>query len=330
MKTKIIWNIALGIYIYFIAIILCSCSFEKNNRIFKLAINQAGNNKEEFKKVINHYQKGHCDSLNLRATRFLIENMPGHFSYDSTDLYHYRSVVDTINAMSSRGLSLTVIKRKVNPLLMDSLISVYPLSNVYSKREDDLTHVKSSMLIKNIDLAFKYYDQNPFKDSILFEDFLEYVLPYRIQNGDCLENWRSYLTQNYFIKQNTSNVHQLCDSLLYNFNGITIKKQVADEFPYIKVKNYLTSQSTNCPQKCWFNCLLLRSFGIPTTIDYVPACRVHEAGHEWNSIKLKGGFYLFEPFWLDSGRYLKAFYSRTKMHPEIGPIQCTKELRLLL
>jgi hypothetical protein len=75
---------------------------------------------------------------------------------------------------------------------MDSLIVVYPLSDVYSKREDDLSHIKSGMLNSNIDLAFKYYDQNPFKDSILFEDFLEYVLPYRIQNGYYLENWRSF------------------------------------------------------------------------------------------------------------------------------------------
>ncbi|MEL7587117.1 MAG: hypothetical protein AAGU19_10430 [Prolixibacteraceae bacterium] len=291
----------------------------------KKALELAGENRKELEKVLERYRQDESDSLKLQAACFLIENMPGHFSYDSTNLDHYRPVIDTINSMKSRGLSLETIKGKVNPL-MDSLSAVYPLTDVYSKREDDLSHVKSGMLISNIDLAFKYYDQNPFKDSILFEDFLEYVLPYRIQNGYCLENWRSYFTQHYSITD-ANNVHQLCDSLLYNFNDVTLGWRVADNFPYIKLDDYLKSRVTHCPQKCWFNCLLLRSFGIPVAIDFVPACRVHEVGHEWNTLKFKDGFYPFEPFWLDSMRYLKAIYSRQRIHPAIGPIQFPKVYR---
>jgi len=292
----------------------------------KKTLDLAGENRQELERVLEHYRQNDSDSLKLKATRFLIENMPGHVSYDSTSLDRYRPVIDTINAMRSRGLSLGVIKEKVNPL-MDSLITVYPLADVYSKREDDLSHIKSGMLISNIDLAFKYYDHNPFKDSILFDDFLEYVLPYRIQDGYCLEDWRSFFTQHYSIEQNTSGVHQLCDSLLCNFNDVALGWRVADNFPYIKLDDYLKSKVTHCSQKCWFNCLLLRSFGIPVAIDFVPACRVHESGHEWNTLKLKGGFYPFEPFWLDSMRYLKAIYSRKRTHPTIGPIQFPKVYR---
>jgi len=218
----------------------------------------------------------------------------------------------------------------VNPL-MDSLNAVYPLGNIYSKRENDVTSVSPKMLINNIDLAFEYYNCNPFKDSILFEDFIESVLPYRIQNGPCIEDWRSYFIRNYSHKTeyNFSRADQLCDSLLYQFREIKLGWQIAEQFPYLKLDDYLTSQLASCLQKCWFNCMLLRSFGIPVTIDFVPASRVHESGHEWNAIKLKGGILPFDPFWegVHGNRYLKAFYSRSANHPIIGAIQFPKIYR---
>jgi hypothetical protein len=106
------------ITVFFIAGLLffamVSCNNNKDNSSFKKALNQAGTNKPELLKVIGHYKKDPLDSLKLRAARFLIENMPGHFSYDSTNLDHYRPVIDTVNSMKSRGLSLETIKGKVN------------------------------------------------------------------------------------------------------------------------------------------------------------------------------------------------------------------------
>lgn len=126
----------------------CACSRDLPSGV-KKSLELAGENRQELEKVLAHYQKDTADSLKLKAARFLIENMPGHFSYDSTNLDHYRPVIDTINSMKSRRLSLETIKGKVNPL-MNSLIAVYPLADVYSKREDDLSRIKSGMLISNI------------------------------------------------------------------------------------------------------------------------------------------------------------------------------------
>lgn len=89
----------------------------------------------------------------------------------------------------------------------------------------------------------------------------------------------------------------------------------------------MISQTTHCPEKTWFNCLLLRSCGIPTVIDFVPVARVHTLGHEWNAIKLKNGTYPFEPFWVDSQRYLKAIYSGKVNEPKLGPINFPKVYR---
>lgn len=321
-------KIVLFLSVIFTVLVMNSCRFFGKQNTLNEILEQAGANQDELQKVITHYRKNPKDSLKLKAACFLIENMPGHFSYDSTDLYHYRPVIDTINSMRSKGLSLGIIKGRVNPLL-DSLIAIYPLSNVYSRRESDLSSIKSDMLIDNIEQAFESYNSNPFKSSILFEDFLEYVLPYRIQNGYCLEDWRTYFRSTYYFRNKNDflSVNQLCDSLLCNFKNVKIGWEVANQFPYIKLDDYLKSQMTHCPQKCWFNCLLLRSFGIPVTIDFVPASRVHESGHEWNSLKLKEGFYPFEPFWKGRIEYLKSYYAREKIHPTLGPIQFPKIYR---
>ncbi len=309
----------------FIVSLIISCN--GRGRKLKSAVERAGENKGELLKVIKHYTKDPADSLKLEAAKYLIENMLGHYSYDSSQLNRYRPVVDRISLLRAKGLSNVEIKERVNPV-MDSLVGIYPLSDIYSKAKDDLTSIKSELLINTIEQAFDSYDKNPFKDSIKSDDFLEYILPYRVQNGYCLEEWRPYFTKNYFLKDGheIQSVHQYCDSLLFNFKDIKIGWLIADKFPYLKLKDYLQSKLTNCPQKCWFNCLLLRSFGIPVTIDFVPTCRVHEVGHEWNAIKLKNGTYPFEPFW-DDIRYLKAIYGQKKAHPQYGPIQFPKVYR---
>ncbi len=312
------------LYVIFILLIFsCKNDFSPVER---KTLMLAGENQQQLKRMLEHYQHSESDKQKLKAARFLIGNMPGHFSYDSTYAVCYRPVIDAINKMTNSGLPMKAIGKKAN-LLLDSLIAIYPLSLIYSKGVDDLHQIQSDMLINNIDLAFEYYNKNPFKDSILFNDFLEYVLPYRLQNGYCLENWRSYFTHNYSLNENARDVHQLCDSLLYNFRHIRNGWGVADQYPYIKLNDYLKSQITRCSQRCWFNGLLLRSFGIPVAIDFVPSCRVHQSGHEWNTLKLKDGIYPFEPFWQDSLRYLKAVYSGKKEHPTIGPIRFSKVYR---
>ncbi|MCK9414683.1 MAG: hypothetical protein M0Q53_20445 [Prolixibacteraceae bacterium] len=327
-QGRISFNFRTALFIFLSSIIIGSCSDGDHERKFRSALEQAGTNKEELLKVIDHYKKDPADSMKLRAAYFIIENMPGHFSYDTSYLYKYRPVIEKIKILREKGLTIDVIRLQVNPV-MDSLIEKYPLSNVYSNIENDLTFIKSKLIISNIDQAFESYIANPFKDSIRFEDFLEYVLPYRAQDGSCLEEWRPFFTQNYALKagEKFSNVHQLSDSLLYILNKIKVAWRVAHQYPYLKLNDFLISRMTHCPQKCWFNCLLLRSFGIPVTSDFVPSSRVHESGHEWNALRLKDGLYPFDPYWEDSLRYLKAIYAREKLHPRIGPIEHTKVYR---
>jgi len=51
------------------------------NTILENALELAGRNRIEIEKVLTHYRKNPIDSLKYKAAIFLIENMPGHYSY---------------------------------------------------------------------------------------------------------------------------------------------------------------------------------------------------------------------------------------------------------
>ena len=46
----------------------------------------AGDNAVELRKVLDHYSKNIDDSLKYKAAVFLIENMPGHYSFGGNQL----------------------------------------------------------------------------------------------------------------------------------------------------------------------------------------------------------------------------------------------------
>lgn len=62
-----------------ILIFTCSCTFKKDNRL-EYALRFAESNRTELEKVLDHYS---TDPEKLEAARFLIENMPYHYGYES-------------------------------------------------------------------------------------------------------------------------------------------------------------------------------------------------------------------------------------------------------
>ncbi len=58
------------------------------------ALEFALDNRSELEKVLAHYAD---DSLKLKAAKYLIVNMPGHYSYADSDMsYRYALVVDSV------------------------------------------------------------------------------------------------------------------------------------------------------------------------------------------------------------------------------------------
>jgi|GEM_PF-6702737 len=79
------WLTALGLISY-------ACTWNLSSKAERV-LKMAGENRPQLEKVLAHYRQNESDSLKLKAAHFLIENMDGHFSYDSTLLQEYRPML---------------------------------------------------------------------------------------------------------------------------------------------------------------------------------------------------------------------------------------------
>ena len=161
----------------------------------EVSLKLAGKNQTELKTALNYYLKNEIDSQKRRAAHYLIENMPGHFSYDSTFLGTYRPAIvvyDSLIKYREKHPELNLINK------MDSIWKSFQQNhNIYDDLYnrpvwEDTKYITSEFLIQNINKAFDARKNNPYSDSISATDFFEYVLPYRKQQGLCLEDWRSH------------------------------------------------------------------------------------------------------------------------------------------
>ncbi|MDR2683639.1 MAG: hypothetical protein LBB64_07210, partial [Dysgonamonadaceae bacterium] len=72
-----------------------SCS-QRRMPALEEALRFAGENRAELEKVLDHYRADPSDSLKYKAAVFLIENMPGHYSYKNAEwLDAYYHALDT-------------------------------------------------------------------------------------------------------------------------------------------------------------------------------------------------------------------------------------------
>ena len=97
----------------FIALLLASCHPFSRDRELEEALNLAGENRPELERVLEYYKD---DSLKLEAARFLIRNMPGHYSYaDTLTLHRYALAADSV-LTAMEGLDSDTICRAIDSM----------------------------------------------------------------------------------------------------------------------------------------------------------------------------------------------------------------------
>ncbi|MGV8096487.1 MAG: hypothetical protein AB2L24_31915 [Mangrovibacterium sp.] len=267
MKTKIIFNRAFGIYIYFIFNILFSCHHEENSRVFKSALKQAGANKEELLKVIDHYGKNPADSLKLKAACFLIKNMPCH-SWE-TGLDKYDEAFDSI----ARFPMTDVYKRQFTfELLLDSLKKIPP--GDHPKVIRDIEILNADYLIENIDLAFEAWRKHPAEKRTDFGIFCNFILPYRNYNEPIESGTRRELMEEYHwvfdsLKVNVP-LKRIADNIILPFKFIYLY-DIRSKYPIpLSVMQFKKCRMGLCNDEVNYFVHLFRALGITSSEDFVP------------------------------------------------------------
>lgn len=271
---------------------IASNVFSKEESISSLeaVLRVAEGNRTELEKVLDYYKD---DSLKLEAAKFLICNMPGNMAYDSTRIAPYRPFILLLDSLKKKeeANAYGIVNEKWKVFSNHKAIG----AEIYSSSLQDLFTITSKYLIDNIEQAFEAWEKTQYKDSVDFDTFRQYILPYRRRNGYVIEPWRQHFISRYghYIDRFAS-PHQAVDSLFEQVNDYIVNGWMLSNYPYISLNDYNISRVSRCGGRCWFNSMLLSSLGIPCTIDFVPAWGNRNSNHEWNAIVVGGKTYAFE------------------------------------
>lgn len=260
-----------------VLLLLAACR-PANDKRMEEALALAGDNRLELEKVLAHYQG---DSLKSEAAKFLIRNMPGHGSYAGEEIEaYYREVAPILFSDSS-----TAVKER----MMNEVFSRHPSNRI--KRVQDVQVVKADYLIRNIDRAFDDWQNGAFARQVSFEDFCEYLLPYKCTDYQTLDNWRDTLRlvaagvyEDYphsRIRQNSA--YWAADAVndsLGRLNKVKLSDAM-QSYSLFRVPFWTKIPSGRCGIYSTVSVGVLRSHGIPVVNDFILQWATKDGDHSW-------------------------------------------------
>ncbi|WP_163324797.1 hypothetical protein [Draconibacterium mangrovi] len=239
----------------------------------EVALKLAGANRRELEKVIAHYKNVDEDKEKLKATQFLISNSIIHASQKTgiRDIYH-------------NSIQFNPLDYKDFPSVREAKDSLFKVSQVTTIINYDIQELRSDFLIKHIDRCFKIWRGSPWKDKIDFDKFCNYILPYR-GTSESICYWPEELYNKY---QNVLDTIQ--EKTIIN-TCIALNTAIANDISYDNrwvarglgvqsIHDILETKSGMCDDLTVYGLCVMRSFGIPVSIDFDIHGR-HNYGHSW-------------------------------------------------
>ena len=318
----------INIWIFILATFIAnsSCSL-KENKLLNQSLNLSGSNKSELEKVLNHYKN---DILKLKAAKFLITNMPGSFSQNGEILNICIPFYDEYNALA-KEYNYTMNAERGRKI--DSLWNAFSIRNPQIRNlpfQLDLETISAEQLITEIDLAFKAWQENVYTKDCSFDEFCEYILPYKRFNGLVIDNAREKFYDRhkgrYFIQPGKDMIDE-ADSLLYENRHLTHSQFWGTQIPILTASTFEHLRHGLCEHRCWYNSLLFSSLGMAAAVDFVPAWGNRNNNHTWNVLIKDGKSYAFEAFWDDDRWKYKRIYNNETFDKRWGKFRLPKVYR---
>ncbi len=264
--------------IFIITLILfVSCQSVTDKRLNN-ALELAGKNRPELEKVLAHYQD---DELKLEAAKYLIRNMPGHGSYTGQRIEEYYAEITPILLSDSSN--------SAKERMMNEVFNRYPYNTI--EKEQDVRLITADYLIKNIDTAVNDWQNGPFAKQISFEEFCEYLLPYKCTDYQALDNWRDSLRpicaggyEDYphsRIRQNSAYwAAATVNDSLGRLNKVNLSDKMSS-YSLFRLPFWTKIPSGRCGIYTTVSIGVLRSKGIPVVNDFILQWATKDGDHSW-------------------------------------------------
>jgi len=243
-------------------------------------LKKAGCNRAELEKAIHYFAKKK-DKQMLQAIYFLIENMDIHYS----NTYYWRD-------KKGNKVDFSEFDYPNFQLAVDAIDSIREARGRLEFQDTiiyDMYAVSGQFLIDNVNRAFRSWRQSHYK-GIPFQDFCEYILPYRV-TVEPLQDWRSTYEEKYSWISDSLRTGNLEQVLIYA--GIDFKlwftstygKETRNEpLTRLGAQQLLFRQKGACEDIATLQAFSLRSQGIPVSYDIIPRWATSMGSHFVNEV----------------------------------------------
>lgn len=275
-------------YYFYLLFVLFIC-FSCGERLDYLedALRFAGANRTEMEKVLAHYRQNPADSLKYRAAVFLIENMKGHYSYKYPDYLqlYYDELSNSVSLDYSGDANKQIIEN----------ISAKYNDNQINEIVWDIQILTSGYIIENIERAFDDWENGEWATHISFDDFCEYLLPYKGSELQPLDNWREYARDMLKSDIDLLNYCDLYKNLAFQA-ATSVSKEIIglnrqvyptggiNSIPIRDIQTIIKMPYGSCEDHTFLALPIMRSKGIPIMEDFTPQWPFQALGHSWNII----------------------------------------------
>lgn len=167
------------------------------------------------------------------------------------------------------------------------------------KKINDTTVIDFNALINNVDLAFQDWQEGLWASHLSFDDFCEYLLPYRVGN-EKFEPWREALREEIWPSLDIAiKSDDMYDQVYWaackvndalrkrHFHNQEILPQIGVEWPVSVLKNIRMGE---CYDYAKWTTYVMRACGIPVAIDFTPQWPDRAHNHYWNVLFDNSGY----------------------------------------
>jgi len=260
---------------------LSTLSFQYAPDVEKVLL-KAGKNRSGLEAVLTHYQH---DSLKYKAACFLIGNMDIHYS----QTYHWADSLGHIVPFDE----LDYPDFSSSQIAFSSLRERTPGIHPVQERIPDIFAITSDYLIDNIDRAFQTWNKNG--RNVTFNDFCEYILPYRI-SVEPVQQWREKYGNQFgwlpdSLRSKTSNEAYTFFDHMLNKEFENIYKQAIvrkEPLPRFGALQLMSRKKGLCEDASAYGVFMLRSQGYPASVDVIPYWATASGNHTlWHIVNVK-------------------------------------------
>jgi hypothetical protein len=265
--------------ILFLIVYSCNSSPKKIDEI----LIKAGNNQKELNKIIEHYKKTH-DAEKLKAAYFLIANMSNKHGRYGNIVAQYFPVIEQLHKYADNKVDIDTINKLIK-LQWDSVEQkVGAINETNYQYLNDYSTITADYLIENIDYAFKAWKEKPWARHLNFDQFCEFILPYRISDEPLQFYRKQFFNEFHWIDDSLKNTSDPIKACLI-LNRYLAKKFVfcskLSKCPLLGINDMYRLCGGICEHRYYMLAMIMRSVGIPVAIDNTPQ-RNNEVGeHSW-------------------------------------------------